>query len=463
MKHFQLPETDFLAEIEKVVRPSAPIDKFELLLGRDEDLTDIRRSLHAAGRHVFIYGDRGVGKTSLALTAAYDYQSSESDPVTVSCGPNETFADLIKSIVRKGPEAVLNPTTKKTSTGIDARVVKGSREVNEVSEAIGSEITIDRAISLVAQAFASAPAHTVVVVDEVDMIKDRRQTSLLASFIKALGDRAVPIKFIFTGVASTLDELLAEHQSAFRQLHPVRLERLMLQYLGDFVVQVFEHFDLEVDDSVKWKIGQVSDGFPAYVHIICRSMLLHIYDNDLQIEEVKESELYSSIDHAIREVADGIKQPYEMATGSKDQVIEHLIWATADSQDLERQLAHVKRSYQSICYALSIEPLQEGMVSAKLNKLKQPSHGQILSAVPPNKKGWYQFTESMVRGYARLKAMQRGIELTYEPDKPDLVSRPQPYTKPRHVYRDPSNYIPNMRGYGSGPRRESNRAPKRKR
>ena len=53
------------------IRPSNPIDSFEHLVGRDRQLETVEEALTLPGRHIFIYGDRGAGKTSLALTAAH--------------------------------------------------------------------------------------------------------------------------------------------------------------------------------------------------------------------------------------------------------------------------------------------------------------------------------------------------------------------------------------------------------
>src|SRR5437660_286786 len=49
-----------------VFQPRTPITTKELFAGRWNELTDISDAVHQAGLHVVIYGERGVGKTSLA-------------------------------------------------------------------------------------------------------------------------------------------------------------------------------------------------------------------------------------------------------------------------------------------------------------------------------------------------------------------------------------------------------------
>lgn len=68
------------------VRPSNAIDSFEHLVGRGKQLERIEEAVASPGKHVFIYGDRGAGKTSLAQTIAYAHNPSASTPVLVACG-----------------------------------------------------------------------------------------------------------------------------------------------------------------------------------------------------------------------------------------------------------------------------------------------------------------------------------------------------------------------------------------
>ena len=58
-----------LAELQKalatVYTPANPIDDPSLFSGRTELLAELRTDLTMPGSHLVIYGERGVGKTSL--------------------------------------------------------------------------------------------------------------------------------------------------------------------------------------------------------------------------------------------------------------------------------------------------------------------------------------------------------------------------------------------------------------
>ena len=90
---------DPLERAHKLFLPSSPIREASRLYGRAKQLQQVERELLSPGRSVFIFGDRGVGKTSLAQTAAYITNSTEEDPVLVSCY-NASFSQLVTKIVR---------------------------------------------------------------------------------------------------------------------------------------------------------------------------------------------------------------------------------------------------------------------------------------------------------------------------------------------------------------------------
>ena len=86
-------EDEFGTKLGEVLSASRPIHSIEHLKGRGKELDTIKKSLYAPGRHVFIYGDRGVGKSSLGQTTAFQYQSSSAPPLFVSgCLVGSPFA-----------------------------------------------------------------------------------------------------------------------------------------------------------------------------------------------------------------------------------------------------------------------------------------------------------------------------------------------------------------------------------
>lgn len=60
-----------------------------------------------------------------------------------------------------------------------------------------------------------------------------------------------------------------------------------------------------------------------------------------------------------------------------------------------------------ITAALGIDALDRNKFNTRMNSLKKPSAGAILSA---NRTGWYEFTEKVIGGSVRLRAEQAHVQ-----------------------------------------------------
>lgn len=84
---------------------------------------------------MFIYGDSGVGKTSLAHTAASIIQSSDSRPRTISCGHESPLETVIESVISQGMMRMPVDWYKTSATfGLNIPVLKAEARVEEREE-----------------------------------------------------------------------------------------------------------------------------------------------------------------------------------------------------------------------------------------------------------------------------------------------------------------------------------------
>src|ERR1700677_2151127 len=93
-----ITDQDLKEVLSENLTPSDSIKVPERLFGREKTLTTIDRAFSSPGRQIFIYGDRGVGKTSLALTTAYLHTGIENPPIYVMCGRTNNFSQTIQAI-----------------------------------------------------------------------------------------------------------------------------------------------------------------------------------------------------------------------------------------------------------------------------------------------------------------------------------------------------------------------------
>src|ERR1700677_166774 len=89
-----------LLALGEAFTPSAPSADQELFAGRNHELFSVIEAMQSAGQHDVIYGERGVGKTSLARVAMR-VAASQSDilAVRVNCDGNDTYDTLWQKVL----------------------------------------------------------------------------------------------------------------------------------------------------------------------------------------------------------------------------------------------------------------------------------------------------------------------------------------------------------------------------
>ena len=409
------------AKLAEVLSASHPINSIEHLKGRDKELETIRRSLYAPGRHIFIVGDRGVGKSSLAATAAFGYQSSDSTPIFVSGSPSDTFNTVIANIASQAvryPRTENIKSTQSFSIQISGITIGAGTERSDIDIAAAIR-SVGDAVEILSQIAERHSEKPVVVVDEFDAIRDGNERNMFAALLKQMGDRAINIKFIFTGIAKSLDELLGAHQSAHRQLETIELPKLGWEARHEIVESAVAAFGLDVDERVRWRIAMVSDGYPYYVHSITEKTLWAAFSAEDPVIEIGWDLFSLGLRDAISSINAELKRPYEKAVLHRDPEFEDIVWSTADHEDLVRSLKDMYESYKVIVAkrADGRTKIERSRYASQVRKLKGLSFGSVMRQ-EEDRPGWYSYREKMLRGYVRMQAEANGIELIGERPNP---------------------------------------------
>jgi hypothetical protein len=396
-----------------------PIQSPEHLKGRAKSLRALVDALTAPGRHAFIYGFRGVGKSSLAQTTAFQLQQSASAPIIIGCEPASTFAQICSDILRialaSDPLEVKGKSSKLSVGGTVAGY--GGNVAVEKSQT-RNELTINSVNDAVAY-FRRACEHFspgfVVVIDEFDQLRNVEEHNRFALLLKQLSDQNIRIRFIFCGIAETVEKLFSQHESIFRQIHSEQVDRLSLQACLDIIDDAAKALEMGVQSDFRYRIAQISDGFPSFVHLITEKVLTATFDEGASIVTQKSYEL--GILEAIGSVELSLKRSYENALHRNTHKYEHVIWAVAADKLLEANVDMIWKHYNGICDTLSLPPVTRINMNTKLNHLSQVAYGNLLEK--PRRSN-YTFSEKMMRAYARLRAERHGCHLG--PENPAINS-----------------------------------------
>lgn len=404
--------------LNKVVSPARPIASVENLVGRDDELDRIDKALMAPGRNVFIFGERGVGKSSLAATAANQWQSADADYIDVSCAPDTTVYSIVSSIASQAVQHHWTTSTRTTqATGINLKWLSYSVKHENEPVDIGSKIRyLSDAIEVLREVTTLHSNLPVVVVDEVDRIADSNEVDLLADLLKQLGDKRIDVKFIFTGVGSTLNELLGSHHSAIRQLETIELPRLSWDARWNIAVYALSRFNIEIPRDVYIRLAAVSDGYPYYVHLIVEKLLWHLFEKNHSVTKVTWPDYFAALDQAIKSISAELARPYELAVSQRTMDYEEVLWSTSADEWQGAYLSSMYRRYENIMTQLPDKtPLKYAQFATRVRNLLKPENGQIL--IKGRKHGYYYYREKMLRGYIRMQAEANHVEIIGEEAK----------------------------------------------
>ena len=409
-----LTKEEFIATLQHYLSASGPIQSAELLRGRKRQLETVEEAFASPGRNVFIYGDRGVGKTSLAQTAAHQHQSSDRDPIIVACDASTTFSNMVQSIANK---ILANPlgsnmrSTTKLKAGVPS-VVSAEREMTSDRGGNTPLVTdINSAVLLLKHLSDGRRDKTVVVVDEFDLIRNEDDKVSIANLLKQVGDQKIDIQFIFCGIGKSLDTLLGAHGSAHRYIQEVKLEPLVYGPRLEIIEASASAFGVDIETRIKTRIAAVSDGFPHYVHLVCEKLYWEMFRDPQPCPAVTLEHYRNAIRSAIEAAQQRHRKAYEKATMKEAGDYEEILWAAANHSDLFQNNDVIYASYQKIMEMRGKQPVERAKFTPKLSSLKSPSCGRILTSPRRN---WTEFQENMIRGYVRLRAEDQGIELAQE-------------------------------------------------
>src|SRR5207248_5936789 len=129
------------------------------------------------------------------------------------------------------------------------------------------------------------------------------------------------------GVADSIGQLIAEHQSISRNIEQIPVEPMSPTELGDIIRKGYDHVGIGYEDSLPRQIAELSQGYPHYTH------LLGLWAGRRALEdgatEVTAAILEEAIPAALKGATGGVQHEYERAilSSQKDALFEEVLLA----------------------------------------------------------------------------------------------------------------------------------------
>jgi Cdc6-like AAA superfamily ATPase len=248
-------------EAGRVFTPTTPINEQALFAGRKRQLQKVFDVINQKGQHAVIFGERGVGKTSLSNVLS-SFLSSPTSGVVLSPRVNCDSQDTFESVWRKVLTQITRTQENKTGFVPDKRLRSRAVE-KELPTPVTPDVIRQMLTNL---ALVSLP---ILIIDEFDRLPQNVKASF-ADTIKALSDHAVGATVILVGVADSINDLIKEHQSVERALVQIRMPRMSNSEIGEIIDNGLQRLGMTIEPNAKARITALSQGLPHYTHLLGR-------------------------------------------------------------------------------------------------------------------------------------------------------------------------------------------------
>ena len=381
-----------LIELNKVFTPSAPIKEDGFFAGRYGQLKKIVDAINQDGQHGILYGERGVGKTSLANIMPKSFTNIFS--VRVTCNRKDTFASLWSKALKKVPLTT-------TISGVGFKPMEKHKSMYfEITGDHGNSTLLSSEIEGLLADYPSS--RFLFVFDEFDNILDNDTRESFADLIKSFSDNLTNTTIVLIGIADTIDTLIGSHRSLERCLKQVKMPRMSDDESEEIIVTGMKSLDIRTSETVKKQIIEFSSGFPHYVHLLCKYGSQKVIEEETQ--EFTEAHLIVAIERGIENTNEQLRSSYRKAVlGSvESHKWRNVLFACAQSISDDYNcftLPEITEQYNKIAGT----KVKSNSIAYNLKQLCQEDRGNILEKLDKGVNARYRFANPMMRAFIKLK------------------------------------------------------------
>lgn len=370
----------------------APIDEEDLFAGRQTEVRRILQAVFERSKHVVLYGERGVGKTSLSNIFWKRFNSNLQSFVVakVQASPADTFTSLWLRALEELKSAAVR-LGRPDYAPIDhdyeeLSVTDFRRELQKV-----------------------APnAIAIIIVDEYDKLRDRDAKELTANLIKELYDYQISTTLMLVGVAENIGELVRDHQSVDRAIVQVMLNRMAESELREIISKRTGKTPMSLSGDATWTIVTLSRGLPYFTQTLSKYACLDAIDNKKL--NVDNPNVEKSMEQFILESESSFRDAYRKATESnqKDNYFEQALLACALARTDEEGFFSANNVVEPYS-AIIGQQRRHAHFERHLREFMTEERGHILIRRGGERQFRYRFADPMMQPYVIIKGIQSGM------------------------------------------------------
>lgn len=246
------------AKLRHAFTPSQPMADQRLFAGREEVLKTVIRSIEDQRLHMVLYGERGIGKTSLLHILTQAATEARYIVVYTSCGANSTFDETFRSAAVDIPllfHSGFSPTATEAERG------------SSLADLLPSEPLTPRKFGDLCAKLTGT--RVLIILDEFDRAESGPFRRDVAELIKNLSDRLGRVQLVLAGVAADLTELVEHIPSIRRNIFALRVPKMSEGEIMQIIANGEREADLKFDASASASVVTLVRGSPYLTSLLC--------------------------------------------------------------------------------------------------------------------------------------------------------------------------------------------------
>lgn len=316
-----------------------PIANLRQFAGRRELLADAIRAIEERRLHLVLFGDRGIGKTSLLNIIALLAQEARYQVRYSSCSEASNFDQTFRAIARDMPllyHRDSDPTSDQVESG---KTLADLLDDRPLTPSLFSEILE-----------GVAGTRLLIILDEFDRAESVDFRRSVAELIKNLSDRGSRAQILIGGVGANLAELIRHIPSIRRSLLGIPVGKMRDEEIEEILSIGTAVCQLPFAKDAERALVRAANGSPYLTNLFAYQAASRAIDQ--RLSEVPAS----AVEESLRETLASVTQRLDKPAAAQLEALS----ATLAGSYRERLALHAMENFNRL------EPADSAMIKAKL-------------------------------------------------------------------------------------------------
>lgn len=370
----------------------------------------VRDALRERGGQLILFGDAGVGKSTLLKYAAEDEGMQMISIKARSMSFDELIDMAIREVTAEREVEIVRTSGSGGGgeVGLTSHITIKGHLTNEKGQQVRVDLIEQEPLLALADTLATE-GYRILAFDNFHNVK-AEDRAMFAQALEVFSDSAGEtgdLKMVLLGIAEDADSLVGSGSgsgSVRRRMIEVGVPRMPDDEISSILASGFRLLGLQCEDNALRDLIFYADGFPYFAHLLGLNVARDVRRRDEKVVSVP------TLDAALASVAKQVEGTFRsriaqaFERGGKVQPRKRILHTMCASNRREWRSGDVVEEYAKL-YDLPKEK-DPGFLHAALGALVLPDRGAVLARRGRRGQYVFRFSDPYMRPYLRMRHFQ---------------------------------------------------------